>query len=171
MSTTFGAVPDDVVCANRMFARHDSMIQRFTAAGICYCGNDEEHIECPFRVSVLRAAMTCAADQAMVIEAPRRAAEMVPISANVFPPSARPLEAAPVVLLDDELARPVAPAVTIPLGSCPSPKVAVEQGRARRLANEHVDTCELARLAAHLHTFAMPPASSLRHSSCPRSGR
>jgi hypothetical protein len=60
----------------------------------------------------------------MVIEAPRRAAEMVPMRANVFPPSARPRGAAPVVLLEDVLARPVAPAVTIPLGSWPSPKLA-----------------------------------------------
>ena len=88
-----------------------------TAEEICYCVNDDMHIQCPFRMSVLRAAMLRGEDQAMVIEAPRRAAEMVPMRANVFPPSARPRGAAPVVLLEDVLARPVAPAVTIPLGS------------------------------------------------------
>lgn len=88
-----------------------------TAEEICECANDDMHIQCPFIMSVFIDATTCAEDQAIVIEAPRRAAEMVPMRANVFPPSARPREAAPVVLLEDVLARPVAPAVTIPLGS------------------------------------------------------
>lgn len=62
----------------------------------------------------------------MTMEAPRTAAEMVPMMVSVLPLSCMPRAAAPEPPLldeDEELLMPLAPAVVIPSGRVPSPNV------------------------------------------------